>query len=157
MPRRSTAGRSEYEAARAARRRADPEYKAARRQRFRERYANDSEWRQQYRAYQDAYRKRSGVDDNTRRMRIVRGMVWTPEEEAAHYRLTHCQVCGGEPTRRGLFADHCHNCRHYRGGLCQRCNADEGVLRKWQAVCPVGSPMRAYLDRHTCGEVASPE
>jgi hypothetical protein len=107
------------------------------------------------RAYQNAWRKGQPVDPNTRRMRQSRGMIWTPEEEARFALATVCAVCGRPPTKRGLFADHCHGCRRYRGPLCITCNSDEAVLRKWAATCPPESPMRVYLDQHSCEEAAA--
>jgi len=75
MPRVLTADRQQYERARQERRRTDPEYKRRRNARARQRYAEDPEYRAWVRAYQSAYRKRGGVDLNTRRTRIARGMT----------------------------------------------------------------------------------
>lgn len=151
MPRVATAGRQTYEEARKKRRREDPEYKNARNARNRKRYAEDPEFRRGVRAYHQAYRTQGPVNLSTRSMRASRGMIWTPEQEADHLLKTHCEVCGKvPPLSRGMFADHCHKCRHYRGALCPGCNHAEGVLAKWRAVCPEGSPMRLYLDLHVC-------
>lgn len=150
MPRVSSAERQEYEEARKKRRREDPEYKRKRNARNRRRYAEDPDHRQRVRDYNQAWRDGQPVDPNTRHQRIARGMIWTPEEEAAHLLKTHCEVCGNLPSARGMFADHCHRCRYYRGGLCQGCNHALGIIEKWGAVCPEGSPMRLFMDRHTC-------
>jgi hypothetical protein len=139
-----------YNEARNERRRNDPEYKKARNARTRQRYAEDPEFRRGVRAYSQAYRTQGLVNLSTRAMRVSRGMIWTPEQEAEHLTKTLCEVCGKPPTKRGIFADHCHKCRWYRGPLCQGCNHALGIIEKWQAVCPEGSPMRLYMDRHVC-------
>jgi len=155
MPRVSTEGRQEYDRVRQERRRNDPEYKKRRNARSRQRYAEEPGRREAVLAYHKAYRTQGPVNLNTRRMRIARGMLWTPEQEAEHLAKTHCEVCGKLPTKRGLFADHCHGCRWYRGALCQGCNHAEGIIEKWGAACPEGSPMRVYMDRHRCLEAAA--
>lgn len=149
----------QYLTARQERRKTDPVYIAKRKASFKHRYDNDPEFRARYKAYQSAYRKARRRSDpewrakesreGTRSGRRARGMVWTPEEEAAHLTLTCCEVCGRTP-KRGLDMDHCHDCGAYRGGLCSTCNQNEGVLRKWRATLPEGSPMRVYLERHVC-------
>jgi hypothetical protein len=156
MPRRSTADRTEYERQRQERRRKDPDYKTQRNARNRQRYAEDPDYRTHVRTYNQEYRTQGSVNLSTQNARRSRGMIWTPEQEAQFLLETHCAVCGKLPTKRGLFADHCHDCRMYRGPLCQVCNTDEAVLRKWDAVCPSGSPMRLYMDRHDCGEADEP-
>jgi Recombination endonuclease VII len=132
----------------------DPARKARLNARRRERYASDPEFREHYRAYQQAYLTAGPVHRNTQRSRAVL-MGWTAEQEAEFLKATACEICGGPPGKRGLFADHCHDCGRYRGPLCHTCNIDEGILRKWQAVCPPGSPMRIYLDRHQCEGAAA--
>jgi hypothetical protein len=150
VPRVATAARLEYEEQRKAARRT-PAYRKTRNAQRRKRYADDAEFRESHRTYQQAWRDGQPVNPNTRRQRIARGMIWTPEEEAAHLLKTHCEVCGNEPSpKRGIFADHCHQCRHYRGALCPGCNHALGIIEKWGAVCPEGSPMRLFMDRHTC-------
>lgn len=146
-----------YYAAREARRQADPEYQARRREQQRALY-QDPERRARIRGYQRKYRARRRATDpefrareraqNLESSRRFKGLRWTPEQKAEFDSLTACEVC--ETTDKKLHADHCHACGAYRGGLCSPCNTSEGHLRKWDAVCPEGSPMRVYMDRHVC-------
>lgn len=149
-----------YNRARQERRKTDAIYIAQRRESWQRRYDTDPEFRAKHQAYQREYRKarrardpeyRARTSEQNRRARIAnQGIIWTPEQEAAFGLLTRCEVCGVESEK--LHLDHCHDCGQYRGGLCSTCNTEEGVLRKWDAVCPSGSPMRVYLDRHVCEE-----
>lgn len=146
MPRRSPAARQEYEERRRQLRQS-PEYRAQVNARRRQRYAEDLEYRKRVRAYHKEYRTLGRVNLSTKRARSNR-LVWTQEQEDHFLTLTQCEVCGKSP--KTLHADHCHDCGQYRGALCSSCNTGEGHLRKWRAVCPEGSPMRLYMDRHVC-------
>lgn len=160
MPYKDSERQTQYYRERQERRKTDPEYIERRRKSFKHRYDNDPEFRHRHQQYQSNYRKqRRSVDPEYRERervtsersnRMYRGITITDKQRAEFENLTHCEVCSEIPTRR-LHVDHCHSCNQYRGGLCAGCNTHEGVLRKWQAVCPIGSPMRKYLDRHTCG------
>lgn len=69
-----------------------------------------------YRATQDAYFK--GVRDEQ-------------ERAAGRPRPDLCEVCGEQEQRRGrkLCFDHDHQCGHFRGWLCSRCNLALGNAR----------------------------
>jgi len=158
MPYADPERQQQYYRERQERRKNDPEYKAGRNARVRERYDADPEFRRGVRDYHNSYRaERRAVDAEYReRMRVesleygrrLRGLRWSPDQKASFEALTACEVCSDETK---LAADHCHDCGAYRGGLCTGCNTAEGYLRKWGAVCPEGSPMRVYMDRHSCG------
>lgn len=156
MPYADPAKQQAYYKEREERRQNDPEYIAERNRRQRERY-RDPEYHAVFRKKQRAYRKRRYACDPEFRAqslaqsleanRRFRGLRWTDEQRDEFNATMRCAVCNEE---RKLHADHCHGCGAYRGGLCGSCNTSEGHLRKWNAVCPEGSPMRLYMDRHRC-------
>lgn len=158
MPYADPERQKQYYQERDERRRNDQEFKDARNARHRDRYANDEEYRQSYQEYQSAWRKEQRRTNPVYRAKAAaqslasgrrfKGMRWTPKQKAEFDALTACEVCG--TTEKKLHMDHCHDCGWYRGGLCSPCNTSEGHLRKWSAVCPEGSPMRVYMDRHVC-------
>lgn len=161
MPYADPERQQEYYRQRQERRKIDQEFKDARNARFRQRWADDPALQERQREASKRWRRKKRLEDpewharekaqSLRAGRKYRGMRWSEADKAAFDAITACEVCG---RNEQMHADHCHDCGAYRGGLCRTCNHHEGILRKWQAVCPPGSPMRIYMDRHVC-EVAS--
>jgi hypothetical protein len=157
MPYADPAQQQAYYKERQERRKVDSAYKAQRNQRQRARYQDDPEYQERVRTYQSSYRKRRRQTDPEYAARVrleslesgrhARGLRWTDEQRNAFNTMTQCEICN---RRAKLHADHCHDCGAYRGALCGSCNTSEGYLRKWSAVCPEGTPMRLYMDRHVC-------
>lgn len=104
---------------------------------YRERYANDPEFRAKRKQYQrEYYAKHPHRKTQTQeRMQSYHrnykyGMTVEIYERMSAEQNHVCAICGGLPTRtKNLHVDHCHETGVVRGLLCDSCNLGLGKFR----------------------------
>lgn len=112
-------------------------HRAACRRRTREWYANNTE--------------KAAL--SARRYYLKKTFGLTPEdyEAMAAQQQGKCAICGGEPNRKYLSVDHCHDSGEVRGLLCETCNTGLGHFQNDPRLMRTAI---GYLARHKGYEYA---